>query len=505
MKATIKPLIHLTFLSTTDEHGHLLPEETIMPNKRGKQAGGFAYLANTIDEIRQENPNTILTSSGDFFQETPISEIFNGKPVIEAMNKMKYDAMELGNHDFDFGVPKVVNLIKESEFPVLGANIVEKDNSLSPNPPTASFVSPYILKNVGGVTVGIVGVDTPDVPNLTCRHYVDNYRFLQPKETLQRFIPEMKAKGAEIIVTLPHQGLKEDVKLAKEVPGIDIIWSGHSHEFLEKPIQAGDTIIGQAGCYSQALGRLDIWYDPNQKKITKSEYKLIPVDPEKMKANQEIAQLIEKYNNQTEAILSQLIGFSNIELRHSTGKAGNLDNYVLDRLKSSAKADLALMNAKAVRHSLQEGPLTVGDLYKIFPFHTNIMSMDLTGTQIKKLLERSAAYNDERTLYVSNGAEVVYDTGKPVDSRLISVTLNGKPILDNQVYRVACDTFLAQGGLGYLEFLEGKNIMEMGNVKDALQEYIKQETPINPQEETRITDLASPQLRTGTSQKTYST
>ena len=488
---TDNALVHLTFLSTTDEHGHLLPQQGVFLNRQSKKVGGFAYLAGAVDEIRKENPNTILTSSGDFFQESPISELFNGSPMIETMNEIKYDAMELGNHDFDFGTTQLLNLLGMAHFPILGANISKRKNRSTNSSKITDIVKPYIIKNIGGIKVGIVGVDTPDVPELIpSRKYVADYNFLSPKETLQNVIPEIKEKGADIVMLLSHQGVKENLKSIKGIEGIDLIWSGHSHEFLEKPIKTGDTIIGQAGCYGQALARIDLYYDKDQKKIVQSEYKLIPIDVKRIKANQKITELIEVYNAQTKKILSQILGFADIDLKHSTVKAGNLDNYIIDHLKTAVNADLALMNAKAVRQSLLSGNITVGDLYQIFPFHTNVISMDLTGAQIKKLLEHSAEMNDDRSLYVSSGMKVIYDTRKPTDSRVVSITLNGKPLDYNKTYHIACDAYLSGGGLGYNEFLNGKNVKEGMKVRDMLSEAIKIEKHINPKEETRIEDIA---------------
>lgn len=484
-------LVHLTFLSTTDEHGHLLPQQGVFLNRQSKKVGGFAYLAGAVDEIRKENPNTILTSSGDFFQESPISELFNGSPMVETMNEMKYDAMELGNHDFDFGMMQLLNLLGMAHFPVLGANIIKRENRSANSSSLTDFVKPYIIKNMGGVKVGIVGVDTPDVPELIPqRKYVADYDFRSPNETLQNIIPEIKEKGADIVVLLSHQGVNENLKSIKGTEGIDLIWSGHSHEFLEKPVKAGNTIIGQPGCYGQALGRIDLYYDKEKKKIVKSEYELIPIDVSSIKANQKITELIEKYNTQTKEILSQILGFADIDLKHSVVKAGNLDNYIVDHLKTAVNADLALMNAKAIRQSLLSGDITVGDLYQIFPFHTNVISMDLTGAQIKKLLEHSAEMNDDRSLYVSKGMKVVYDTRKPAGGRVESITLNGKSLDDNKTYHIACDAYLSGGRLGYNEFLNGENVKEGVKVRDMLALAIKQEKHINPKEETRIYDIA---------------
>ena len=204
--------------------------------------GGAAYLAAMIEAEKTRNPRgVILLSAGDMFQGTPISDVFQGRPVLEMMNGLHFDAMTLGNHEFDWGRTALAGIIESAAFPVLSANIVDRAGNYLPG------VRPYIIVERKGVKIAVIGLTTPETPYATKAENVKDLTFLDPAGVLPGLLAEVRRKGARLIVLLTHLGLDEDKRLAAAVKGIDVIVGGHSHTVVTDPVTVGRTIIVQAG------------------------------------------------------------------------------------------------------------------------------------------------------------------------------------------------------------------------------------------------------------------
>ena len=220
--------VDLTILHINDFHGNLLPK----PGKEGKPAtGGMAYIAKMVTEEREKNPDgTLLLSAGDMFQGTPISNLFRGKPVIETMNRMGFDAMTLGNHEFDWGMEAFGDLRKAAAFPFLSANIVDEKGALLPG------VKPYVIVQRKGLKVAVIGITTPETHYATKPGNLKGYRVIPVEKVLPALIEKVKKEGAGPVVVLSHMGLDEDKEMASRVSGIDLIVGGHSHTEVKTPV-----------------------------------------------------------------------------------------------------------------------------------------------------------------------------------------------------------------------------------------------------------------------------
>jgi 2',3'-cyclic-nucleotide 2'-phosphodiesterase (5'-nucleotidase family) len=202
-----------------------------------------------IMEERVKNPDgTILLSAGDMFQGTPVSNLFKGRSVVDVMNHLEFDAMAIGNHEFDWGIDSLKNFIANSRFPYLAANIRGARGRFLPG------VKPYIIIEKKNLGVAIIGLTTPDVPILTKPGRLRNLTAGRPADVLPRLIRKVRDEGACIVIILSQLGLDADRDLALEIPGIDVIVGGHSHTALHMPVVAGNTIIVQAGSYGLYLG-----------------------------------------------------------------------------------------------------------------------------------------------------------------------------------------------------------------------------------------------------------
>jgi 5'-nucleotidase/UDP-sugar diphosphatase len=469
--------VELTILHINDFHGNLLPK----PGKDGKPGtGGMAYIAKMVSEERAKNPEgTLLLSAGDMFQGTPISNLFRGKPVIEAMNRMGFDAMTLGNHEFDWGMEAFQNLRKAAVFPFLSANIIDDKGALLPG------VKPYVIFQKKGLKIAVIGITTPETHYTTKPGNLKGYHVIAIEKALPPLIEKMKKEGASLIVVLSHMGLDEDRNMASQVSGIDLIVGGHSHTEVKTTVVAGSTIIVQAGYYGQYLGGMKIVFDTETKKIIRYPERRIlrkvkagPNDP----FDADVAGIIKKYDDQIRGEFSRVVGETRVDLRKRPFES-NIGNLVCDAMRKAAGSEIAIQNNGGLRTTIPAGKITLEQVYTLLPFDNNLMTMDLTGAQIADILEYNA--KTEGMLQVS-GLKVVYDLSAPEGSRVKELNIGGKRADRSRVYRVTTNDFLAAGGDRFGMFREGKNTVIGDDIREAVLDYLKKNSPVSPRIEGRI-------------------
>jgi len=469
--------VDLTILHINDFHGNLLPK----PGKEGKPAtGGMARIAKMVAEERGKNPGgTILLSAGDMFQGTPVSNLFRGKPVIEAMNRMGFDAMTVGNHEFDWGMEAFQDLRKASAFPFLSANIVDERGALLPG------VQPYIIIRKKGLKIAVIGITTPETHYATKPGNLKGYRVVSVEKTLPAIIENVRKEGAGPVIVLSHMGLDEDREMASKIAGIDLIVGGHSHTEVKTTVVVGATLIAQAGYYGQQLGVMKVSVDTASKKIARYPEKKIlrkvkagPNDP----VDEAVAGIIKKYDDQIREEFARTVGETRVDLAKRPFES-NLGNLVCDAMRKETGADVAIQNNGGIRTTIPKGKITLEQVYMLLPFDNNLMTLELTGAQIAEILEHNA--KTEGMLQVS-GLKVMYDMTAPEGSRVKELTIGGKPAERSRTYRVTTNDFLAAGGDRFGMFREGKNAVIGDNVRDAFLDYLRKHSPVSPRTEGRI-------------------
>jgi 5'-nucleotidase / UDP-sugar diphosphatase len=216
------------------------------PQSQGvERLGGAAQLAAQVKTLRQEKPSLFL-AAGDMIQGSSWTNFFKGSSTIKLLNLMRLDAMVVGNHEFDFGLPELQTRIKEARFPILGANVAGVPDLI-----------PFVIKDVQGLKVAIIGLVAPETAKITNARRLFDVKFLSPRETIENFLPQLKI-NSDVIIVLSHLGFPEDLKLAAQIEGIDVIVGGHSHTRMENPRIVGSTIIVQAWEHGKTLGVLDL-------------------------------------------------------------------------------------------------------------------------------------------------------------------------------------------------------------------------------------------------------
>jgi 5'-nucleotidase / UDP-sugar diphosphatase len=484
----------LRILHVNDFHGFAEPYK---PYGSEELLGGMAWLAAAVDELRNEK-QALLLSAGDMIQGNNWANLFQGESVIEMMNAMKFDAMVAGNHEFDFGQDVLKRRLGEATFPVLAANVEGMEG-----------LKPYILKEVNGITIAVIGVVTEETPLTTHPRNVTGLKFIAPEEALNKYLTELRPK-ADLVIVLSHLGHNVDRMLAEKVSGIDIIVGGHSHTKVEKPIVINQTVVLQAWEHGKALGVLDLILD--DRKISKVEGKLIEIRPLPGREKSEIAAIVEKYQSRVDAVLDETIGTASLDLdgENTRKRETNLGNFLADIVRSTAGAEAAIIGGGSIRTSMKKGAIRIKNVYAVSPFNNYIVGIKLSGRQIKAALEHgvSAIADDAGRFPQVSGIRFTYSRSAPVDNKVIEASVNNSPLIMDKEYIVATDDFLAAGGDGYKAFGEAVSASRdftivggavMGEklvynnsgrwLRDVVIDYIREKNEVAPIVEGRIIEV----------------
>jgi 2',3'-cyclic-nucleotide 2'-phosphodiesterase (5'-nucleotidase family) len=428
----------LRLLYFNDFHGFSEPHSSF-----GATAphGGVAWLAARAADLRREKPSLLLVA-GDALQGNNWANLSQGRSCIELLNLMGVDALVVGNHEFDFGLRVLEQRIGEAHFPVLGANVEGLGD-----------LHPYVIREVNGVRVAVLGVVTTDTPVTTHPRNVAGLTFHSPEETVSRYLPELRQQAA-VVVILSHLGYSADRDLAARVAGIDVIVGGHSHTRLDLPALVNGTLIVQAGEHAEDLGVLDL--DVEEGRIVASKGWLVDIAPGNWAADARVLALVEKYRDQADEVLQGRAGETGVALdgEHVRRRETNLGDLVADIVRETAAADAAIVNGGGIRAGIPAGVIRVKDVYNALPFDNYIVSVRLTGSAIRQTLEHgvSGIETGSGAFPQVSGLVFSFDPQAPPGSRVREVSIGGHPLDPDREYSVATNDFLAAGGDGYTAF-----------------------------------------------------
>ncbi|MBI4643848.1 MAG: 5'-nucleotidase C-terminal domain-containing protein [Deltaproteobacteria bacterium] len=487
--------VSLRILYVNDFHGFAEPYK---PVGSQESLGGVSYLAAEVNKLRKEKP-ALLLAAGDMIQGHSWANLFRGKSSIALMNLMRFDAMVVGNHEFDFGQDVLKKRIAEARFPVLGANVEGFKDGLKP----------YVIKEIQGMKVAIIGVVTPDTPQATHPKNVAGLKFLPPAEVVEKYLPALK-KQADLIIVLSHIGYQADRDLAARAPGIGVIVGGHSHTKLLEPTVINQTIIVQAWEHAKALGVLDLTVEDGKLKSFQGRLEMIKAG--QMQEDKAVRRLVKRYGMRVNAVLGEKIGEAALDLdgEHVRMRETNLGDFLADILRQAAGADAAIINGGGIRTSILKGNITVKDIYAVLPFDNYLVAIKLTGKQIREALEHGVSGVEEgagRFPQVS-GLSFTFSRKAPAGSRVKEVLIGGHPLDPQKEYVVATNDFMAAGGDGYQVFGEAlKSSPDFANVggmlkgeklvyndagrwlREVVIDYMRNQKKVAPQVDGRIKEM----------------
>lgn len=485
-----KKTTRLTILHTNDIHGHLEPfVDKNHPEE--KEAGGISFLSSALRRERSKDPErTLLLDAGDVADGGPVSDHFNGIPIIDAMSHIGYDAMTAGNHDVAQGHEDFNNLVNRASFPILSANLVQK------GPEDGVKVKPYVIKESGGIKVGVLGLTSTDTEKMMRSEDRSRMSFLSPEQVARDNIPKMKKEGAQLIVLLSHLGLEEDRKIAQNVEGVDLIVGGHSHTRMEQPENVNGVYIAQTGSFGANYGRIDlkIGKKGDRAEVLGMHSKLIPVSPENAMPDSKVWKIVDQYNRKLKPYLSRKIGEAPKDMvvrdYHVFKEESALGNFVCDTMRKKLGADVFISATSAFRSNIEQGDVTVGSIYSIFPWKNKATVLDMKGKDLKKVLEEQVSGPMHCGAY--SGIKVIIDSDRPKGQQLVNATLaDGKPIEDNKIYSVGTENIFADGNFEMKSFKNAVSRKDYDtDVRDMLIEAIEENPVIQGRTDGRLINLA---------------
>lgn len=472
----------LVILHTNDVHGRL---DSHTPRGADAEQGGLVRVATLVEEQRAiHGDKVILLDAGDTIHGTNIVNLFGGQPAIEVMNAMGYNAMTLGNHEFNFGQETLLARVEDANFPVLGANVFYEDDG------SVFTVSAYI-EEFNGIRVAVLGLVAQDTPVVTHPANVEGLRFADPVEVGAYLARRLKIhQDADVVIALTHVGYGVDEALAWAAPDIDIIVGGHSHTTLEEPANINGTIVVQANEYGNYLGALAI--DVELRTVMDYDYQLIPVGADIPK-HPEIAAIIDEWHEVMTARLGETVARTgmdwNGEREYVRTQETNLGNLVTDIMRAATDADIAITNGGGIRASINRGEITVEDIYTVLPFDNTLVVLELTGFQILEALEHSVRLYPEQNggfLQVS-GMSFDIDPDAAPGSRINRLRIHGFAPDLSGTYRVATNDFMAAGGDGYAILADAPVHADTGiMLRDVVVEYAQEQGVLTMPEAGRI-------------------
>jgi 5'-nucleotidase/UDP-sugar diphosphatase len=483
----------LTLLHTNDHHGRFW--------KNQNNEYGLAARKTLIDRIRIEviraDGYVLLLSGGDINTGVPESDLQDAEPDFKGMRMLRYDAMAVGNHEFDNPLDVLRQQEKWAAFPFLSANIFQEgtENTLFRSHVTYSY---------DGMKITIVGFTTEDTRIIGNPEFIGGIEFRSPLEVAQTLIPKLR-KQTDILIAVTHLGHYQnarygsnapgDVTLARSVEGIDIIVGGHSQNPLFEPDIQNGTMIVQAHEWGKYLGRMDLTFLDGQ--LTMKSFRLIPVNltkqvkdektgedrrvfqEEEIPENEEMLTFLKPFqeigNKELERVVGQSNGVFVGERKIVRNNETNLGNLIAIAQMEKTNADLAVMNSGGIRESLPAGDITYKDVLIAQPFANTICTVTFNGDELKDYLQ--AVVNKKK----GSGAFAQFTN---VELRmngetLISAIVAGEPVSADKTYKLAINSFIAAGGDGYPEVKAHPDFVDTGYVDaDLLREYIVKNSPL---------------------------
>ena len=499
--------VPLNLVSLNDFHGNIEPSRYVFRHADGREetirAGGAEAVAAALQAWRKQDKDLLLVATGDIVGASPaLSSLWADEPTIEVMNMLGLRASAVGNHEFDGGRKELLRQqhggcdsphpekackftpdFGGARFTYLGANVID---SATGKPVVPGFK----IEDVKGIKVGLVGVVLKDTPNMVVASGVAGLRFEDEAEAINRALPAMRAAGAQVIVALVHQGgrtvesplqagcsqLKGDiVDVVKKIdPSVKLVLTGHSHQGYLCEVD-GRTVT-QADTAGHLLTRVSMQVEPKTGAVSDLKVSNVVMKPGAYPADPAMTAFVAQLKERSRQALSRPVArIAGAPLLRKTNDAGEsvLGGMIADAALESVRdlgAQLAFMNNGGIRRDLEAGPdgtVAFGQVQVVLPFGNTTVLMDLTGAQIRSLLERqwpNGVDSNSAVLQVSDGFSYAWDPKRPAGSRVVpgSLTLHGKPLEDGATYRIATNNFLAEGSDGYPEFAKGTARLDTG-------------------------------------------
>jgi 2',3'-cyclic-nucleotide 2'-phosphodiesterase (5'-nucleotidase family) len=483
-------IVTIRIVETNDMHGTVVPTLDNRIYDRPALMGGFAYLATLVHKVRALDPqHFLLLDAGDSVHGQAATDLEQGLPMADLMNKLGYNATTVGNHDVQWGLAALEARAQRNQFPTITANVAHSDGT-----PLVNSV-PYRVFDMGDVKIGVTGVLTRETISSQRADRLEGIHIGDESKALDASIKAMREQGVDIIRPLTHVGMEEDVKLASEHPGEGLLFQGgHSHTRVGAPVEVAGNTITQNGYMLREAGLTEIDYDRKHRRVVEVRHTLIPLDAEAIPPDPEVAAMVDKLRAAAEARLGQEVTSMPAALTRSSRESSSLGNVVTDAMRRAAGTDVALMNSDGLRSDLPAGKVCLRHLYEVFPFGGGLMKGHISGRDLLAALEHSVALRSSdpnvRSGFLQvSGLTFHYNDRLPPGYRVTQVEVGGKPLELRRNYSIALEDFLSGGDkLGYDMFGRQPFTSTSEAIMDVLAEQLQQGAWQPGHDEKRIVD-----------------
>lgn len=442
--------------------------------------GGIAEMTTLIEQLRESEPNVFLFDSGDIFTGA-LAKLTEGELAFELMITMGYDAMAIGNHEFEYGHEIFEWEKNRAPFPVLGANFFYKDT----NHP---YAQAHAIIERNGVRIGVIGIMGQDAVSAIIPSYIEPLDVTVPAEAVQRSIDEIRDE-VDLVVLLTHQGktapmqtdaesdprlqrdIDADIALAGAVDGVDVLLAGHADAGTPEPVVHPETGTLIMQTYGQAthLGYLQLTIDDSGD-IKAYDGRLIPVESTKIEPDPRILAKLKRYRDAHAEIMT-VVGRTEAPLIRRYIEESDVGNLFADIFVDATGADVGFVHSGSLRKDMPQGEIRLVDILDTYPFVDEVTVKELTGEQIRRVLEQSLTL--ERGLLQLSGLEMTYDLNRPKYNRIVSLKHDGREVSADDTFTIAAGSFLTEGGDLYETFAEADKIRDVGKVSDVVIAYFE--------------------------------
>lgn len=468
----------ITMLHTNDMHGSYMPlwitadnataqtgdagRDTLLTFGRHAQIGGFDYLAGAIKKVRQQKgaDQVLLVDGGDTFGDDQLANLTRGEAMIRLMNQVGYDLMALGNHDFDYGLERTRQLQQLARFPMRGANILDEQTQ------KPIFGEPYIIAQKNGVKVAVLALGYRNTPKTGNPDNVKGLRFSPGPEVARTYVPQLRQK-ADVVVLLSHEGKSVDELMARQVPGIDLIIGAHSHDIIEPRRKIGQTFLVQAMSDAAVLGETELVLKGKKLTDVKDHYHWLWHD--QWKPDARIQEMVASLRQPHLEQLEQQVATSQEVIGRKYKSESPFDRLVGNLLLEAFRGEVAILPGVGYGISLHKGPVTSEQIYKLLPHPSRIVTLTMTGRQLRQTLEQSAANLKPADklaavggLIQTSGIGYEMDLSKPAGQRISQVQVGKSPFSDTKSYKIVTHNGLLSGLHNYDQIGQGSNINRTG-------------------------------------------
>ncbi len=491
--------VPIVILHTCDLHGNILPTESY---EGQTNVGGIARCATVIRQIREHEKNVLLVDAGDTMQGTPVSFLTGGQVMVTCLNQLHYDSWTWGNHEFDWGLEKLAANAERAEMPIVVANIREARDGGNPlSRRIVSRLKPYLVKEIDGVKVGIIGLDTPGVPSWSRPRLIPGLEFLDSVETLRRIVPEVRAAGAQVLVLVCHQGYREAGDdhanqinaIARDFPELDVIVGAHTHRNFPE-FKVSDILYSQADYYGIYLGRVDLVFDTERGRVVHRQSNTLLMD-EHIAFDPAILKLTGGEIDRAEKMSNATIGEATDDfwVRALPHKETPIHDLIFESIDDAlrergVKVDAIVHGIVENRIGLKKGAVTVGDVWNVLPYENTIGVVQLTPAELREVLDEDCDMFNNPAFRGIWGLKWSFDPAAKKGERTVGLLrADGAALDETQRLAVAFNSYdLAGGGQRWKRLREladqpASKLVEYDfQTREAVINYIRKQGKIGP-------------------------